>query len=150
MEKINGIVRRGYQVASRPSKEYPYGSLEKQLPYFKALGLDLSPYFMGTLNISIAPFRFEIIKPAFTFEFVEWTDLHPPETFSFAHCNLIFNEQTFAGWVYYPHPETKKNHFQHNSLIEVITYKIAEIEHDSLLMLEVDTSEVKITGQQAG
>ena len=148
MKQVSGILTRGHQVASRPSKDYPYSTLEKQKPYFKALGLDLYPYFNGTLNISIAPLIFEMQKPEFMFEKVEWTDLHPPETFSFSRCKVIFKNKEYAGWVYCPHPETKKNHFQNPSLIEVITYEIPNIEYGDALEVEVDEDEVKVTGQQ--
>ena len=147
MKRISGILTRGHQVASRPSKDYPYSTLEKQKPYFKKLGLDLYPYFNGTLNITIAPLIFKIDKPEITFEKVEWTDLHPPETFSFSRCNVIFKNKEYAGWVYYPHPETKKNHFQDPSLIEVITVKIDDINYGDLLELEINSSEIKIKEQ---
>ena len=136
---------RGHQVASRPSKDYPYSSLEKQKPFFKALGLDLYEYFNGTLNISIAPLEFEMIRPQFTFELVEWTDLHPPETFSFSRCKVFFKGVEYAGWVYYPHPETKKTHFQNASLIEVITYEIPDIKYDDKLEIEVNADEIHVT-----
>ena len=93
LKKFLGILVQGYQVASRPSKDYPYSALEKQKPYFKALGLDLYGFFTGTLNISIAPLSFEMTAPEFTFPLVEWTDLHPPETFSFSRCNVIFKNK---------------------------------------------------------
>ncbi len=141
---LHGVLMRGHQVASRPSKEYPYSSLEKQKPFFKALGLDLQEYFNGTLNISIAPFVFEMTHPEFTFELVEWTDLHPPETFSFSRCKVIFKGVEYAGWVYYPHPETKKTHFQNPSLIEVITYQITEIQYGDTLDVEVNTDEILV------
>lgn len=135
---------RGHQVASRPSIAYPYSSLEKQKPYFKALGLDLYEYFNGTLNISIAPLEFKMIHPHFTFERVEWTDLHPPETFSFSRCKVFFKGVEYSGWVYYPHPETKKTHFQNPSLIEVITYEIPEIQYGDGIEIEVDPDEISI------
>ncbi len=135
---------RGHQVASRPSKDYPYSSLEKQIPYFKELGLDLYRYFNGTLNISIAPLTFEMSAPEFTFEHVEWTDLHPPETFSFSRCKVIFNGREYLGWVYYPHPETKKNHFQNPSLIEVITEEITGIDYGDPIEIVVDTQFITI------
>lgn len=141
---LHGILMRGHQVASRPSKEYPYSSLEKQKPFFKALGLDLQEYFNGTLNISIAPFVFDMAHPEYTFELVEWTDLHPPETFSFSRCKVIFKGVEYAGWVYYPHPETKKTHFQNPSLIEVITYQITEIQYGDTLDVEVNTDEILV------
>lgn len=146
MTYLPGILMRGHQVASRPSKDYPYSSLEKQKPYFKALGLDLAPYFNGTLNISIAPLEFEMTRPEFTFPLVEWTDLHPPETFSFSHCRVRFEGKEYAGWVYYPHPETKKTHFQNPSLVEVITYEIAGIQYGDALEIEVNPQEITITG----
>ena len=141
---LHGILMQGHQVASRPSKAYPYSSLEKQKPYFKELGLDLSPYFNGTLNISIAPFEFEMNKPELTFLLVEWTDLHPPETFSFSRCKVNFQGKEYAGWVYYPHPETKKTHFQNPALIEVITYEVPNIKYGDLVELEVNSGEITI------
>ena len=142
--RLTGILAKGHQVASRSSAAYPYSSLEKQKPYFKDLGLDLSIYFNGTLNISIAPLEFEMTKPEFTFPLVEWTDLHPPETFSFSRCKVKFDGQEYEGLVYYPHPETKKTNFQNPSLIEVITYKIANIKYGDALEIEVNSQEISI------
>ena len=142
--QLTGILMRGHQVASRPSAAYPYSSLEKQKPYFKERGLDLSPYFNGTLNISIAPLKFEMTHPELTFPLVEWTDLHPPETFSFSRCKVWFERKAYEGWVYYPHPETKKTHFQNPSLIEVITHEIANIKYGDAIEIEVNPQEITI------
>jgi hypothetical protein len=142
--RLSGKLVQGHQVASRPSKEYPYSSLEKQKPYFKRLGLDLSTYFNGTLNISIAPRKFEMSNPEFTFPLVEWTDLHPPETFSFSRCKVWFEGREYAGWVYYPHPETKKTHFQNAALIEVITHEIPAINYGDMLEIEINPKEIAI------
>ena len=142
--QLTGILVQGHQVASRPSNNYPYSSLEKQKPYFKDLGLDLYSYFNGTLNISIRPLEFEMIKPEFTFELVEWTNLHPPETFSFSRCRVRFKGQAYEGWVYYPHPETKRTHFQNPSLVEVITWEISGIEYGDRLEVELNPDEIKI------
>src|SRR5690606_20611957 len=138
----------GHQVASRPSKDYPYSTLEKQKPLFQNLGLDLFPFFNGTLNISIAPLTFKMERPEFTFERVEWTDLHPPETFSFSRCNVVFKNQNYSGWVYYPHPETKKNHFQNPSLIEVIAFEIPNIQYGDSIDIELNEDEIKIIEQE--
>ena len=141
---LTGILIQGHQVASRPSKAYPYSSLEKQKPYFKELGLDLSPYFNGTLNISIAPLEFEMTNPELTFPLVEWTDLHPPETFSFSRCKVIFEGKEYEGWVYYPHPETKKTHFQNPSLIEVIAHELHGIKYGDEINVIVNTAKITI------
>ena len=142
---ISGIIVQGYRVASGPSKDYPYGALEKQRPFFKQRGLDLDDFFNGTLNIDIRPRTFKMLKPEFTFRDVEWTDLHPPEHFSFSRCNVIYNDDEYAGWVYYPHPETKLRHFQNPSLLEVIAMPIAEIQYGDEVQVMINTEEVGIS-----
>ncbi|MCK6585733.1 MAG: hypothetical protein L6Q49_21730, partial [Anaerolineales bacterium] len=121
-----------------------YSALEKQKPLFKVLGLDLYGYFNGTLNISIAPLIFEMTAPEFTFPLVEWTDLHPPETFSFSRCIVVYKNIEYPGWVYYPHPETKRNHFQNPSLLEVITKRIPEIKYGDSLEVGIDPKEITL------
>ena len=147
-KRIPGILVRGHQVASHPSKDYPYGTIEKQKPFFTALGLDLHEYFDGTLNISIAPLTFEMSSPELTFPLVEWTDLHPPETFSFSRCKVIFNRAEFQGWVYYPHPETKERHFQNPSLLEVIAHEIPNIHYGDSVEVEVNLDEVTLRSKE--
>ena len=147
-KRLSGILVRGHQVASRPSKDYPYGTIEKQKPFFTALGLDLHEYFNGTLNISIAPLTFEMSSPELTFPLVEWTDLHPPETFSFSRCKVIFNGAEFQGWVYYPHPETKERHFQNPSLLEVIAHEIPNIHYGDSVEVEVNLDEITLRSEE--
>ena len=134
----------GYKVASGPSKDYPYGTLEKQIPLFKQRGLDLERFYYGTLNVSIAPLVFEMVKPAYTFRQVAWTDLHPPEDFSFSACMLRFKGGEYAGYVYYPHPETKARHFENASLLEIITTAIPGIQYGDQVEVELNANEVHI------
>ena len=141
---VSGTVVVGHRVASGPSTEYPYGSLERQLPFFKAGGLNLDQYFPGTLNVSIAPLRFELFSPAYTFRQIAWTDLHPPEDFSFSPCRVMFQDKDYEGLIYYPHPETKIRHFQNPSLIEVITVKIPGIGYGDRLELALDPAAIRI------
>ena len=141
---VDGILVQGYRVASGPSKDYPYGALEQQRPFFKAGGLDLSSYFNGTLNIDIRPLKFIMRNPEFTFHHIEWTDLHPPEHFSFSHCRVLFKELEYDGWVYYPHPETKARHFQNPSLLEVIAMPIPGIQYGDSLQVLLDPEEISV------
>jgi hypothetical protein len=141
---VKGILVKGHRVASAPSDAYPYGTLEKQKPYFKALGLDLEDFYNGTLNISIRPYRFEMKNPEFTFERVAWTDLHPPETFSFSRCAVIYEGKRYTGWVYYPHPETKERHFQDPSMVEVLTTYISGIQYGDEIEIELNSTEVAL------
>jgi hypothetical protein len=143
MLSLHGIVVQGYRVASGPSKDYPYGALERQRPIFKSRGLDLSGYFNGTLNIDIRPHTFKLIKPEYTFHDVEWTDLHPPEHFSFSRCRVMFREIEYEGWVYYPHPETKLRHFQNPSLLEVIARPIAGIQYGDRVGVLLNSAEIE-------
>ena len=140
---LHGRLARGYRVASGPSADYPYGALDRQRPLFAARGLDLGAYFNGSLNVDIAPRTFKMLKPQYTFPLVEWTDLHPPETFSFSRCRVIFRGVEYDGWVYYPHPETKKRNFQNPSLIEVIAMEIPGIAYDDELDLLVNPDEIE-------
>ena len=141
---IRGVLVQGYGVASGPSKDYPYGALERQKPIFKERGLDLGEYFEGTLNVDIRPYEFKLIKPEFTFRNVEWTDLHPPEHFSFSHCAVTFHEVRYDGWVYYPHPETKLRHFQNPSLLEVIAMPIPDIQYGNELQILLNPREILV------
>lgn len=142
---LPGILARGYRVASGPSQDYPYGALDRQRPLFKARGLDLDSYFNGTLNVDIRPAMFAMVKPEFTFELVEWTDLHPPETFSFSRCKVVYREVEYDGWVYYPHPETKLRNFQNPSLLEVIARPIPGIQYGDALGVWVNGEEISVT-----
>jgi hypothetical protein len=142
---LPGLLATGYRVASGPSQDYPYGALERQRPIFKRRGLDLDGYFNGTLNVDIRPAAFAMVRPQYTFERVEWTDLHPPETFSFSHCRAVYREIEYDGWVYYPHPETKKRNFQNPSLLEVIARPIPGIHYGDALGVWVDADELAVS-----
>lgn len=123
---LHGIIKTGHGVASGTSagSPYPTGSIAMQAPFFKARGLDLSGCYFGTLNVSIAPARWKIVRPAFLFENLKWTDLHPPETFSFLSCDITYRAVTVKGWLYYPHPETKAAHWQDASVMEMIAPRL--------------------------
>jgi len=142
--QIHGRVVQGYRVASGPSADYPYGALDRQRPIFAARGLDLSGCFNGTLNIDIRPYTFAMTKPEFTFHHVEWTDLHPPEHFSFSRCKVIFKKVEYDGWVYYPHPETKLRNFQNPSLLEVVAVPIPEIKYGDEVDVLVNPEEIAV------
>jgi hypothetical protein len=123
---LQGLVVQGHGVASgvATNSPYPQGSVSMQLPFFKARGLDLSAYWPGTLNISIAPHTWSLAHADYCFEHVAWTHLHPPETFSFVRLQLVWRQLPVAAWLYYPHPETKAAHHQANTVVEVIAPRL--------------------------
>lgn len=147
---LSGVVTQGYRVASGPSQDYPYGALDRQRPIFKSRGLDLDGYFNGTLNIDIRPYKFEMFNPQFTFRQVEWTDLHPPEDFSFSRCKVIFKGVEYEGWVYYPHPETKLRNFQNPSLLEIIAQAVPGIHYGERVEVLVHSDEIRVTKSTDG
>jgi len=142
---LKGRLVQGYRVASGPSEAYPeYGSIEKQKPYFKGLGLNLDNIFNGTLNISIEPYRFEMEKPQLTFEQVKWTELTNAEDFQFSQCKVNFQGRDYSGWVYYPDPKTKRDHFQSPSTIEVLAPFIAGIKYGDEVVISLNSVEIKV------
>ena len=82
---LTGRLCAGHGVASGTSNDSPYpdGTIRMQFPVFQSLGLDLSDCYFGTLNLDFAPLEVSLSNPDHLFEKVRWTDLHPPETFSF-------------------------------------------------------------------
>jgi CTP-dependent riboflavin kinase len=138
------MVVEGYHVASGPSKDYPYGALDRQRPIFKSRGLDLAGYFNGTLNIDISPLHFRLVRAEITFRQVQWTDLHPPEDFSFSRCMVVHAGVEYDGWVYYPHPETKLRHFQDPSLLEVIARPILSIQYGDKIEVRLNEEEIEV------
>lgn len=145
-QQIEGTVERGHTVASGEASNSPYpsGTIAMQTPFFQALGLNLAGYFQGTLNISIAPKTFQLLQPELTFRQVEWTDRHPPEDFSFSRCQILLQEVSYEGWIYYPHPETKKRNFQRPSTLEVIAQPIPDIHYGCRVRFKYNPAEIAV------
>ena len=121
---IKGKIIKGYRVASGYSKNSPYpeGSIKMQLPFFKKRGLDLYRFYPASLNISIFPKRFKLINPGHTFRDVKWFADKSEENFSFSACKIIHKDKVYDGYIYYPRPETKPDHFHDESTVEVILH----------------------------
>ncbi len=146
---LQGRLKKGYHVASGPSKAYPdYGSIEKQKPYFKKLGLNLDHLFNGTLNISIHPYEFMVSRPEYEFKKVKWTELTNAETFSFSRCKIRFRGKEYNGWVYYPDPRTKKDHFQDASTVEVLAPFIPGIKYKNKVEISLNRAEIKVANKE--
>lgn len=146
MAHIDGIIVEGHKVASgtATNSPYPAGSIAMQTPFFKGYGIDLELFYKATLNISIAPHQFRLHSPAVTARHVQWADGFDAETFSFSACQLGFNHKQYEGLIYYPHPETKLDHFHSPSLIEVITEYIAGIHYEDKVRLDYNPAEITI------
>ncbi|HUF39192.1 MAG TPA: hypothetical protein VMN57_11775 [Anaerolineales bacterium] len=143
---LPGIVERGHGVASGQAEDspFPHGTIEMQTPFFKELGLDLADFYPGTLNISIAPRTFVLVRPEFTFREVAWTPEIPPEDFSFSRCGLIFDGRRYNALIYTPHPETKIRHFQSPETLEILAPYIEGIRYGDNVQLQLNPDEIRI------
>ena len=136
-----GVVVAGHGVASGRACDSPFaaGTIELQAPHFAARGLDLAPFVMATVNLDIAPHQLVLRAPRWTFTDVAWTDVHPPETFSFVECSITRAGTTGAvpGLIYHPHPETKPMHHQPTTVVELLLPWLPGLRHGDVLGLEV-------------
>lgn len=132
--RLIGRIVSGHGVASGRSdgSPYPAGTIAMQTPVFRQAGLDLSDCWPGTINLSFAPLELRLKDPDHCFPHLRWTDLHPPETFSFWRVDLIAeNGQQACGWVYRPHPETKQRHWQSSSTLELLAPRLNGVKPNS-------------------
>ncbi len=133
LRQVSAVVARGHGVASGQSTadtRFPQGTIRLQLPFFAARGLDLDAYFSGnflaaTLNLDLAPWRVQILKPEFFLSSVEWTDLMPAENFYLSAAQVGFGERLYKALLYIPDPATKPDHFQPPTIVEAIAEPIA-------------------------
>lgn len=148
---INAVVKRGHQIASGRATDNPYpkGSIEMQVPYFRALGLDLTRYFFGTLNLSISPYGFLIKEPDHHFMNVKWMEGCPAEDFMLVQCEIECKLIRYKGYVYYPDPSTKIGHFQDESTLEVIVEYIDGVGYGDQLALVLDQTKIEVTHRKA-
>ena len=145
-QQVSGIVQAGYRVASGMTENSPYpkGTIAMQTPIFRKLGLDLSAFFPGTLNICIHPAQFELRSSDYTFRNVRWAAGFPAEDFSFSACSVTRQQSSFNGFIYYPHPETKIGHFQDSSIVEVIAPLIPELNYGDRVTVLMNSDQIHL------
>ena len=143
---VRGEIQAGHGVASGKGKDerYPEGTLKQQFKYFRERGLDLSHYFMGTINLDISPYSYEIKKPKHFFKDIDWSDHIPPENFYFFDVTLHYRDKTYKGLVYMPDPQTKEDHFQKPTILELILPKIDGLEYGVQVEISVKKDQLEI------
>lgn len=150
MKRIEGKIIPGYGVASGKGKDprYPEGTLRMQYPHFKERGLDLDPYYLGTLNVDIAPNSYKIKKAKYFFDGIEWSTYIPPENFYFFEVTLFYKNKSYDGLIYMPDPKTKADHEQLTTVLEVILPAIEGISTNDRVYLEVNEESIQIVQNQ--
>jgi hypothetical protein len=144
---IPATIVQGHRVASglNDDPRFPGGTLRMQLPFFRELGLDLNGYHLGTLNVSIAPLGYGVVKPKWTFRAVRWHPTEPAEDFSFFDVIVHHDEAaSVRGLIYFPHPETKPEHFQRPDVLELLLPWTERLTYGTAIRLEVPEEQMRI------
>ncbi len=118
---LDGVVIAGHGVAGGGAADSPYpaGSISLQQPHFLSAGIDLSPYFSGTLNVDLAPHKPPQSNRVVFDGMLHWYgDISERFTLAKVECRVGGSE--VEGLWYYPHPETKPAHFQRETVVELL------------------------------
>ncbi|RYD48573.1 MAG: hypothetical protein EOP83_26335 [Verrucomicrobiaceae bacterium] len=139
----------GHRVASGGNNDprFPGGTIRMQIPHFKDLGIDLTPFYPGTINVGIAPRVYQVVSAPYTFRDVRWHPEEPAEDFSFFDVELLAddNESVIAaGLIYHPHPDTKPEHFQKPDVLELLLPYVEGIAYGRTLRLRTRKSQILI------
>jgi hypothetical protein len=114
-----------------------------QQPFFAARRLILEGYFSGTINLAIAPYQYEVKQAKYTFRQIKWAADAPAEDFSFFDCRILRDTgEAFTGLIYYPHPETKPEHFQSPDVLEILAPYMGGLQYGNELMIEVNCQQM--------
>jgi len=143
---INGIVVSGHGVASGYAGDprFPGGTLALQLPIFRQLGLDLEGLHLGTLNVSVAPLLPQPQRALSTFRDIKWHPDCPAEDFSFFDMRIATTEgKPVPAYIYWPHPETKPEHFQDSHVVEILAPRLEDIAEGLPVRLWIDPGRMK-------
>lgn len=146
-QSVPAIIVRGHQVASggNGNPHFPGGTLRMQAPHFLALGLDLGAYHVGTVNVSIAPQAYRVVQAPMTFRQVHGHPSEPAEDFSFFDVRVLPPDGApILGKIYYPHPETKPQHFQHPEVLELLLPFVEGMSYGRELRLEIPADQLRI------
>ncbi len=92
----------------------------------------------GTLNVDVSPATISLERPTVTLEQVDWLPGYPPETFSFAPVVVRVTAGLFDAMVYRPHPETKPEHHQPPTIVEVLAPFVPDLGPGTLVELLLD------------
>ncbi|MFZ9621215.1 MAG: hypothetical protein ACO289_08445 [Prochlorococcaceae cyanobacterium] len=148
-----GTLVRGYGVASGQALDSPYpaGTISLQAPLFAQQGLDLSGFFGGTLNLAFAGCRWHLSAPDVQVVELLWSDRHPAETFSFWRVQLrrAGSGDAYSALIYWPHPETKRNHHHSPDRLELLAPWIEGLREGDRLEIGLDPRRCRCIRPQA-
>jgi hypothetical protein len=145
------VAGRGAASGQREYRELK-GSIRAQKPHFKERGLNLDPFFEGTINARLPVERFEVVEPIIRIRGLVWLPGYPGENFDFCVCALTVGGETCPGLVYYPRPETKSAYAAPAppDVMEILAPKMPGIRYGSRGTLHLDSRQVRLVGLRGG
>jgi hypothetical protein len=149
---IPATIVQGHRVASglNGNPKFPGGTVRMQMPFFAALGLDLTAFYPGTLNVSIAPLSYRVGTPRHTFRQLKWHPQDPAEDFLFFDVTVHREKgRVVTGWIYFPHPNTKPTHFQKPDVLELLLPWIEGLRYGTSIQIEVPEEQMQFIGSMA-
>jgi len=137
----------GHRVASglNGNPRFPGGTLRMQTPHFMTRGFDIGNLYPGTVNVSIAPLGYRVVQARHTFTKVKWHPTEPAEDFSFFDVRVLRpNQMPVAGFIYFPHPDTKPAHFQKPEVLELLLPFMEDLYYGMEMNLEIPSAQMII------
>jgi hypothetical protein len=126
-QEIRVQVVEGHRVASglNLNPRFPGGTLRMQALYFLDRGLDITCFHLATINVRIAPWVYRVVQARYTFRQLKWHPTEPAEDFSFFDFRWRLDVLGYLpGLIYFPHPETKPEHFQPSDMLELLLPRV--------------------------
>lgn len=103
------------------------------------------------MNVSIAPSAYQVLKAPLTFRDVKWHPVEPAEDFSFFDVRVTPPQgEPVRGLIYFPHPDTKPEHFQKPDVLELLLPFIGGLAYGQDLVLEIPDDQMRITPGSGG
>jgi len=89
--------------------------------------------------------RYRVGEARHTFRAVKWHPSEPAEDFSFFDVRVSHGDAAAVdGLIYFPHPETKPEHFQQPDVLELLLPFVAGLDYGAKLRLEIPAAQMVV------
>ncbi len=126
---LEGPVIRGLRIASGLNRDLNQKlnyTIRRQKPFFIEAGVpEFGHIWEGTINLSIAPKKFQILRPDHEVT-CEWFP-GVTETFWLVQARLVHNGRERLAYIYYPCPSPVKSH--DDTVVEVLTEWVPNLQY---------------------
>jgi len=83
------------------------------------------------------------MKAGHTFTNVKWLPAEPADGFSFFDMLVVYPDGlSVTGFIYFPHPDTKPEHFQQPDVLELLLPFMEGLHYDTALNLEIPKAQM--------